>query len=132
MNYKDLLDMALHNLQEKNCVTRCAPTQSVQALHFQTFKMNDYQYKEYKKTGHSKTVYALDFIIKYKPENIHDNGHYLCIMFQGEKIFEKKRKGLLDFGFKRVLKDFEATYNQINQFHAQEKRELLEVIIGGK
>lgn len=129
--YKKLLDTALNNLYQPHCVTRIQPTQSVQALHFQTFKMTDAQYKEYKATGHSKTVYALDFIVKYKPENMHDNGHYLCIMFQGEKVFEKKRKGLLDVGFKRVLKDFETTYKLINEYHAHKKRELLASIIGG-
>lgn len=131
MNYKELLDVALNNLYQSNCVTRTVPTQSVQALHFQTFKMTDAQYKEYKATGHSKTVYALDFIVKYKPENMHDNGNYLCIMFQGEKVFEKKRKGLLDMGFKRTLKDFEATYKLINEYHAHEKRELLSSVLRG-
>ena len=130
MTYKQLLDVALNNLYQPQCVTRCVPTQSVQALHFQTFKMTDAQYKEYKATGHSQTVYALDFIVKYKPENMHDNGHYLCIMFQGEKIFEKKRKGLLDVAFRHVLKDFEATYKRVSEFHAHEKRELLSSIIG--
>lgn len=129
MNYKTLLDLCLKNLYEKDCVTRCVPTQSVQALHFQTFKMTPSQYKEYKAKGHSNTIYAIDFIVKYKPENIHDNGHYLCIMYQGEKIFEKKRKGL-GVGFRGVLKDFEATYNLIQEYHAHEKRELLQSIIG--
>lgn len=130
MNHRDLLDIALKNLYEKNCVTRIAPTQSVQALHFQTFKMTGAQYSEFKKTGHSKTLYAIDFIVKYKPENIHDTHDYVCIMFQGEKIFEKQRKGLFDGSFKRILKDFETTYKLINDFHANEKRVLLASILG--
>ena len=130
MNYKTLLDLAVKNLKNPYCVSRVQPTQSVQALHFQTFKMSEAQYKVYKATGHSQTVYAIDFIIKYKPENMHDNGHYLCIMFQGEKVFEKKRRGVWDVGFKRVLKDFETTYRQINEHHAGAKRELLARLIG--
>ena len=131
IEYKELLDLATKNLTEKNCVTRIAPTQSIQALHFQTFRMTDAQYREFKKTGHSKTVYAIDFIVKYKPENIHDTHNYVCIMFQGEKIFEKQRKGLLDVVFKRVLKDFETTYKTIQDFKANEKVELLIPLIRG-
>lgn len=131
MTHKELLDLALTNLTEKNCVTRIAPTQSIQALHFQTFKMTDAQYREFKKTGHSKTVYAIDFIVKYKPENIHDTHDYVCVMFQGEKIFEKQRKGLLDCCFKKILKDFETTYNAIQEYKANEKRELLATLLRG-
>ena len=130
MNYKELLNLAIKNLETPYCVSRVQPTQSVQALHFQTFKMNESQYQTYKKTGHSQTVYALDFIVKYKPENIHDNGHYLCIMFQGEKVFEKKRKGLLDRSFYRVLRDFETTHKTIQAFHADKKRKILQNLIG--
>lgn len=131
MNYKELLDCALKNLMEPNCVSRIAPTQSIQAKHFQTFKMTPNQYKTFKSSGHSNTVYALDFLVKYKPENIHDNGHYICVMYQGEKIFEKKRKGFWDFGFRKVLKDFERTYDLINDFHAEQKREQLLPLIRG-
>lgn len=131
MNYKELLDLATKNLYDPNCVTRAVPTQSVQALHFQTFKMTPNQYKAFKSTGHSNTVYALDFIVKYKPENIHDTHNYVCIMFQGEKIFEKQRKSVLDVGFYKVLKDFETTYKLIQEYHAYEKRELLTSLIRG-
>lgn len=131
MNYQELLDCALKNLGALNCVTRIAPTQSIQAKHFQTFMMTPSQYKAFKSTGHSNTIYALDFLVKYKPENMHDNGHYICIMYQGEKIFEKKRKHLLDFGFYKVLKDFEKTYNLINDYHVEEKREQLLPLIRG-
>lgn len=132
MKYRELLDLATKNLYEPNCVTRIAPTQSIQALHFQTFKMTEAQYKEFKKTGHAKTIYAIDFIVKYKPENIHDTRHCLCIMFQGEKIFEKQRHSVLDIGYKRVLADFEATYRLIQEYKAYEKRELLADLLRGE
>lgn len=132
MNYKELLDLATKNLYEKDCITRIAPTQSIQALHFQTCKLTDAQMRAFKKTGHSETIYAIDFIVKYKPENIHDTRHYVCIMFQGEKIFEKQRKGLLDVGFKRVLNDFETTYNLIKEYKAYEKREILADLLRGE
>jgi hypothetical protein len=93
--------------------------------------MTPNQYKAFKSSGHSNTIYALDFLVKYKPENIHDTRHYVCIMYQGEKIFEMKRKSIFDRKFAKVLKDFEHTYELINDFHAEEKRELLLPLIRG-
>ena len=129
MNYKDYLAIALKNLTEKNCVTRISPTQSVQAKHFQTCKMTPTQYKRFKKEGTSNTEYALDFIMKYKPESMHDNGHYICIMFRGERIFELKRKHFFDREFNKVRKDFELVFDTIKRYHAGKAEEQLKEIL---
>lgn len=130
MTYNLLLRQAVHNLQSKYCVARTVPTQSVQALHFQTCKMTEKQFNEYQAKGTAKTVYALDYIIKFKPENIHDNGHYLAIMFQGEKVYERKRKHWLDFGFYLARRDFLRAYREIKEYHANKKRAALSRLLG--
>jgi hypothetical protein len=129
--YKNLLDIAVENLSKTNAITRVVPQQNRQVKHYQTFLMTNGQMAEFKEKKESKTIYAIDFVIKYSPDDIHDTGHYIFIMFQGEKIFERKRKTIFDFGFYKILRDFEAAHRAISKHYADEKRALLFEKIGG-
>lgn len=129
--YKELLNLAIANLKEKNCIVRVMPTQSRQILHFQTFKATPEEYEEFKKTGHCKTIYALDFIIKYRAENMHDTANCCWILFQGEKIYERK-KGFFDFEFFKIRKDFENTFNAITDFIRNKKIKQFQAVSGIK
>lgn len=130
MNYKDLLKLAKRNMTAKNCITRIMPTQSIQVLHFQTCKLTEENYRIFKEKGTAKTIYALDFVLKFKPENMHDHGNYAFIMFQGEKVFEAEKKHLLDFGFNSVKNDFLEAYNEIKEYQAAKKAKILENTLG--
>lgn len=125
------LFLAVKNLRAPNSVSRVCPTQSVQALHFQTCRMDREAFREFKQKGSARTLYALDFIVKFRPENMHDNGHYLCIMFQGERIYERKRRHVLDIGFYRMRRVFLRAYQKIQAHAAQEKTHRLEGILQG-
>lgn len=129
MNYKDYLALAIVNLGKDCTVTRIAPTQSIQAKHFQTCKFTEVQYKKYEKNGTANTIYGLDFLVKYKPENMHDNGHYICIMFRGEKVFELKRKHIFDFKFYKVRKHFELVFDTIKRYHSDKQEKVLKEIL---
>lgn len=130
MNYKDLLRQAKANMAAKNCITRVMPTQSIQVLHFQTCKFTEENYRIFREKGTAKTIYALDFVIKFKPENMHDHGNYAFIMFQGEKVFEAEKKHLFDFGFNKVKKDFVEAYNEIKAYQAAKKENVLRSVLG--
>ena len=129
MTYIDYLEIAEKNLEADCAVTRVMPTQSIQAKHFQTCKFTEVQYKKYEKSGTANTIYGLDFLVKYKPENMHDNGHYICIMFRGEKVFELKRKHIFDFKFYRVRKQFEMVFDTIKRYHSDKAEALLKEIL---
>lgn len=132
MNYNDLLNTAKRNLTEKNCITRIMPTQSVQVLHFQTCKFTEEEYKMYKEQGNAKTIYALDFVIKFKPENMHDHGNCVFVMFQGEKVFEMDKRHIFDREFAKVQRDFVEAYKEIKEYQAAKKSKVLEGLLGKK
>lgn len=126
MNIDKYVGIAIDNLTAQNCITRIAPTQSRQVLHLQTFKISPDGIPVKSEQAEYKTVYALDFVLKDKPENMHDTGHSLFVLFRGEKIWQYKRRfWLFDLKFYFYRAKFLKLYNLVADFYSEKAQQLL-------